>query len=104
MLGPTGQVPEVQARLGTEVVRVLRDAEFARGVEGSVMRVDPGTTVELAALIERDIQRWGTLVRSSGARGLRAPARLLTTAVLIASCRLFSPEVPSESIRPARPM
>ncbi|MBL8377693.1 MAG: tripartite tricarboxylate transporter substrate binding protein [Burkholderiales bacterium] len=68
VLAPAGLAPEVQARLGTEIVRVLRDAEFARRVEGFGMRVDPGTPAELAALIERDIQRWGALVRSSGAR------------------------------------
>ena len=68
ILGPRGLSSDIQTRLNIEIVRVLREPDFARRVEAFGMRVDPSTPQALGELIERDIARWGALVRSSGAR------------------------------------
>jgi len=68
ILAPRGLPADLQSRLNDEIVRVLREPEFARRVEAFGMRVDPGTPQALGALIERDIERWGALVKRSGVR------------------------------------
>ncbi|MFN0160871.1 MAG: Bug family tripartite tricarboxylate transporter substrate binding protein [Burkholderiales bacterium] len=68
VLGPGGLPAEIQTRLNAEIVRILREPEFARRVEGFGMRVDPSTPQALGALIERDTARWAVLVKSAGVR------------------------------------
>jgi tripartite-type tricarboxylate transporter receptor subunit TctC len=68
VVGPRGLPAGVAAKLNGEIVRILREPQFAERVERFGMQVAPSSEREMAALIEADIVRWGELVRASGAR------------------------------------
>ena len=68
IVGPRGLPGPITEKLNAEIVRILRQPDFAERVERFGMQVAPSSAQEMAALIEADIARWAELVRSSGAR------------------------------------
>ena len=68
IVGPRGLPAPITEKLNAEIVRILRQPDFAERVERFGMQVAPSSTEALAALIDTDIVRWAELVKSSGAR------------------------------------
>jgi tripartite-type tricarboxylate transporter receptor subunit TctC len=68
IVGPRGLPAPITQKLNAEILRILRQPDFAERVERFGMQVAPSSVQEMAALIEADIARWAELVQSSGAR------------------------------------
>jgi len=65
-MGTNSLPADLQGKLSTELVRILREPAFGKRVEGFGMQVSTSSPQELAALIDRDIRLWGELVKSAG--------------------------------------
>jgi tripartite-type tricarboxylate transporter receptor subunit TctC len=68
ILAPAGTPPEVVARVNGELVRLLRSQEMRERLAGLGAEPVGDSPGEFAAHIRREIQRWGELVRASGAK------------------------------------
>ena len=65
---PRGTPEEAIARLSAELVKTLADPEVTGALARQGMETSSSTPQEFDALIDREIRRWGSLVRASGAR------------------------------------
>jgi tripartite-type tricarboxylate transporter receptor subunit TctC len=56
------------ARINSGVVRALKSPDAARRIQAMGQGVSPSTPAEFASLIRAEYQRWGKVVRESGAK------------------------------------
>ena len=68
IMGPAGIPKPVVARLNTELIKVMRSPELRERVRGQYFDVYTSTPEEFAAVIKSDLDKWGKIVRASGAQ------------------------------------
>jgi tripartite-type tricarboxylate transporter receptor subunit TctC len=67
ILAPAGTPPAVVQKLNAEINKALRDPAVAAKLKSDGGDVLGGTPEQFAALLKTDIQRWGRIVKESGA-------------------------------------
>jgi len=66
--GPKNLPPAISQRLAAEITRILQQPEVRDKLTNQLgMEVVAGSPAQLAALMQKEIPRWGELVRKSGA-------------------------------------
>lgn len=68
LLGPANLPGEVLARLHRETLTMLQDAELRRRLAAGGLEPASSTPEAFAALIRAELERWGPVIRASGAR------------------------------------
>jgi tripartite-type tricarboxylate transporter receptor subunit TctC len=68
LLAPAGTPRPVVAKLNSEVVRVLPLPEVKEKLAGDGSEFGRNTPEELAAFIKSEIEKWGRVIKASGAR------------------------------------
>lgn len=68
VVAPAKTPAPVVAKLNSELVRILRLPDVQARFRDEGGEVAPGTPEELSAFINREIQRWGKVVRDTGVR------------------------------------
>lgn len=68
IMGPAGIPKPIVARLNTELIKVMRSPELRERVRGQYFDPYTSTPEEFAAVIKTDLEKWGKIVRASGAR------------------------------------
>jgi tripartite-type tricarboxylate transporter receptor subunit TctC len=66
--GPKGIPKPLVARLNSELIKVLRSPDMRERVRGQFFDLWTSTPEEFAAVIKADAEKWGKIVRESGAR------------------------------------
>jgi tripartite-type tricarboxylate transporter receptor subunit TctC len=66
LLAPAGMPAEIQTRLHSEVVAVLRDPESARRLASEAAEPAVATPDELMKIIARDITKWNGVAKQAG--------------------------------------
>ena len=66
LLGPAGMPAEIQARLHSEVVAVLRDPESAKRLAAEAAEPAIVTPDEFQKIIVRDISKWSLVAKQAG--------------------------------------
>ena len=67
LLAPAGTPPEIVNRLHAEVGKVLGDGDTRRSVGEAGVDVGVSTPVEFERLLRSELERWGRVVRETGA-------------------------------------
>ncbi len=65
---PAGSPPELRERLSTEIVRIVRTPEFEQRMTSLGMVTRPAGAAEFGTYLRSEYERWGRIVRESGAR------------------------------------
>jgi tripartite-type tricarboxylate transporter receptor subunit TctC len=68
VVAPAATPPETIARLNAAVVRALKDPDVAARLSGIGQTPSPSTPEEFGAQILADYERWGKVVKASGAK------------------------------------
>ena len=68
VLGPAGLPREIVARVNAEIGRILRLADVMESYTAQGADAAPGSPEQFAGLIQSEIQKWGKVVRDSGAK------------------------------------
>ena len=68
VLGPAGLPRDVIAKLNAEIGRILRLPDIRDSYATQGAEAEPGTPEQFAGLIKSEIQKWGKVVRDSGAK------------------------------------
>ncbi len=68
IMGPAGIPKPIVARLNAELIKVMRSPELRERVRGQYFDPYTSTPEEFAAVIKTDLEKWGKIVRASGAR------------------------------------
>jgi tripartite-type tricarboxylate transporter receptor subunit TctC len=64
--GPAGMPPEIVKRINAALVRALADPAVKSGIEKGGYESISSTPEELAAMVKRDIGRWGRIIKEVG--------------------------------------
>ena len=67
LIVPTGTPREVVNKLNTEVTRILSSAESRKLMSSAGVDVATSTPEEFGALMQAEMDRWGKVVRETGA-------------------------------------
>jgi tripartite-type tricarboxylate transporter receptor subunit TctC len=67
MLAPAGTPPEIIAKINGEIGRLVRADEVRKLLAPTGMEPDPDTPGQFAAYLKADYDKWGKVVRESGA-------------------------------------
>jgi tripartite-type tricarboxylate transporter receptor subunit TctC len=65
---PAGSPPELRERLSTEIVRIARSADFEQRMTALGMVTRPMGSADFGSYLKTEYERWGKIVRESGAR------------------------------------
>lgn len=65
---PAGSPPELRERLSAEIVRIARSPDFNERMTALGMVTRPMGSADFAAYLKSEYERWGKIVRDSGAR------------------------------------
>jgi tripartite-type tricarboxylate transporter receptor subunit TctC len=68
IMAPAGTSPEIVARLNAVIVKILSNPEMRKLMLARGAVLHPSTPGEFAAAIRSDIEKWGGVVKRSGAR------------------------------------
>ena len=68
IMGPAGIPKPIVARLNAELIKVMRSPDLRERVRGQYFEPYTSTPEEFAAVIKTDLEKWGKIVRTSGAR------------------------------------
>jgi len=68
IVGPAGIPRDVVAKLNTEIVKILREPATREKIAAQGFNIVTGTPDELAAYIRSEHDKWGKLVKVSGAK------------------------------------
>ncbi|MDB5811504.1 MAG: hypothetical protein JWN94_3626 [Betaproteobacteria bacterium] len=68
IVGPAGMPKEAVARLNTEIVKILREPATREKIAVQGFNIITSTPEELAAYIRTEHEKWGKLVKVSGAK------------------------------------
>ena len=68
IMGPAGIPKPIVAKLNAELIREMRSPEVRERVRGQYFDPYTSTPEEFAAVIKTDLEKWGKIVRASGAR------------------------------------
>jgi tripartite-type tricarboxylate transporter receptor subunit TctC len=75
MLAPAGTPAPILARLHADVTKALQTAEVRNFITNDGFEVIGNTPAEFAQVIERDMHKWGTLIRSLKSATSANPAK-----------------------------
>jgi tripartite-type tricarboxylate transporter receptor subunit TctC len=67
ILAPPGTPREIVAKLNTEITKILSTAEAKKLMSSAGVDVATGTPEEFGALMQSELERWGKVVRDTGA-------------------------------------
>src|SRR5712691_5097239 len=67
MLAPAGTPSEIVAKLNGEISKLVRTDEMQKLLRPTGMQPDPDTPAQFAAYLKADYDKWGKVVRDSGA-------------------------------------
>jgi tripartite-type tricarboxylate transporter receptor subunit TctC len=67
LLAPAGTPREIVAKLNADVTRALSTPEARKAITGAGVEVSLTTPEEFTALMRTDLERWGKVVRETGA-------------------------------------
>lgn len=67
LLAPAGTSAEIIARLNGEITKLMRTDEFRKLMLTTGMEPDPDTPEQFGAFLKEDYDKWGKVVRESGA-------------------------------------
>jgi tripartite-type tricarboxylate transporter receptor subunit TctC len=67
VLAPAGTPREIVAKLNGEIARLMRADEVKKLIAPTGMEPDPDTPAQFAAYLKADYDKWGKVVRDSGA-------------------------------------
>lgn len=65
---PAGVPREFREKVGAEILKIVRSAEFEQRVTGLGMVTRPGNVDEFGAFLKSEFARWGRIVGESGAK------------------------------------
>lgn len=65
---PAGTPQEIRERLSLEIVRIVRTKDFEQRMIDLGMVTRPAGSAEFGAFLKKEYDRWGRIVRESGAR------------------------------------
>jgi tripartite-type tricarboxylate transporter receptor subunit TctC len=68
MLAPAGTPPSIVHRMSEEVGRILRAPDLQKRLADMGAEPEPGTPEEFAAMLRREGERWGRLIREKNIR------------------------------------
>jgi len=68
VLAPRGTPPEVVKKLHDDIVRVVREPEAKKALEGATIEIVANTPEEFAAYIKSETAKWAQVVKASGAK------------------------------------
>jgi tripartite-type tricarboxylate transporter receptor subunit TctC len=68
VLAPHGTPPEVVKKLHDDIVRVVREPEAKKVLEGATIEIVANTPEEFAAYIKSETAKWALVVKASGAK------------------------------------
>jgi tripartite-type tricarboxylate transporter receptor subunit TctC len=68
IVGPAGIPRDVVAKLNTEIVKILREPATREKIAAQGFNIVTSTPDELAAYIRSEHDKWGKLVKVSGAK------------------------------------
>src|SRR5262245_61761926 len=66
MFAPAATPRPIVSRLSTELIKALESADVRKGLAALGVDPWPGTAEQLAELLRKDIQQYGTIVRTAG--------------------------------------
>ena len=67
LLAPTGTPPEIVQRLNRELAKILADPEAQKAIRATGVETAPSTPEEFAAQLKAESEKWGKVVKDSGA-------------------------------------
>ncbi|TMH40157.1 MAG: tripartite tricarboxylate transporter substrate binding protein, partial [Betaproteobacteria bacterium] len=67
LLAPAGTPRDIVAKLNGEIGRLVRADEVKKLIAPTGMEPDPDTPAQFAAYLKADYDKWGKVVRDSGA-------------------------------------
>ena len=68
IMGPAGIPKPIVARLNAELIKVMRSPELRERIRGQYFEPYTSTPEEFTAVLKTDLEKWGKIVRASGAR------------------------------------
>ena len=68
IMGPAGIPKPIVARLNTELIKVMRSPEVRERIRGQYFEPWTSTPEEFSTVLKTDLEKWGKIVRTSGAR------------------------------------
>ena len=68
IVGPAGMPKEAVARLNSEIVKILREPAIREKISAQGFNIVTSTPEELSAFIRAEYEKWGKLVKMSGAK------------------------------------
>jgi tripartite-type tricarboxylate transporter receptor subunit TctC len=67
LLAPAGTPPEIVNKLNAEITKLMRTDEVRKLLVPTGMEPDTDTPAQFAAFLKEDYEKWGRVVRESGA-------------------------------------
>jgi tripartite-type tricarboxylate transporter receptor subunit TctC len=67
LLAPAGTPRDIVAKLNGEIGKLVRAAEVKKLIAPTGMEPDPDTPAQFGAYLKADYDKWGKVVRDSGA-------------------------------------
>jgi tripartite-type tricarboxylate transporter receptor subunit TctC len=67
-MAPAGTPPEIVSRLNAETLKALQSADMREKLAGLGFETQSSTPQELSALLKKESEKWGRVVKASGAR------------------------------------
>ena len=68
-MAPAGTSPAIVERLHRDTLKVLAQPDVRRKLNDLGLDLIGGSPAELAAIIEREIPQWASVIRQAGIRG-----------------------------------
>jgi tripartite-type tricarboxylate transporter receptor subunit TctC len=68
LIGPAKLPPEIVAKLANALSTALKDEKTQATLQTLGTELDPSTPEEMRAILRRDIDRWGEIVKLTGAK------------------------------------
>lgn len=68
IMGPAGIPKPIVARLNAELIKVMRSPALRERIRAQYFEPYTSTPEEFTAVLKTDLEKWGKIVRASGAR------------------------------------
>jgi tripartite-type tricarboxylate transporter receptor subunit TctC len=68
MMAPAGTPAEITAKLGAEIIDILKLADVKKSFSNQGAEMTPGDAKQLAAFLKAELAKFARVVKESGAR------------------------------------